>query len=186
MANNITIDARLDAFFDASVDNLKDDHYVEHGSVCDICRADDMADPPEIIEHASSITRTGVVQTKTCPLPHIFHKLCLYAWMHAKLHRNENATCPMCRNTLIVCSPGPWRESCLEQAEAEAEAFARRRTEFTEWRQSFLEEAEAEAEAFARRRAEQTARLALINEQNEAAANEVMARIDEIRARLRM
>ena len=52
MANNITIDARLDTFFDASVDNLKDDHYVEHGSVCDICRADDMADPPEIIEHA--------------------------------------------------------------------------------------------------------------------------------------
>ena len=161
MANNIAIDVRLDAFFDASVDNLKDDHYVEHGDVCDICRADDMADPSEPIEHPSSITRTAVVQTKTCPLPHIFHKLCLHVWMHANLHRNENATCPMCRTTLIVRSHSPWRASFLEEAEAEAEAFARRRTELSE-------------------------RLALMIAQNEAAANEAIARIDEIRARLRM
>jgi len=140
MANNITIDARLDAFFDASVDNLKDDHYVEHGSVCDICRADDMADPPEIIEHASSITRTGVVQTKTCPLPHIFHKLCLYAWMHAKLRRNANATCPMCRTTLIVSSPGPWRELFLE----ESESLARQINELFEMLAILREQNEAE------------------------------------------
>ena len=153
MSNDITIDARLDTFFDASVDNLKDDHYVEHGSVCDICRADDMADPPEIIEHASSITRTGVVQTMTCPLPHIFHKLCLYAWMHAKLRRNANATCPMCRTTLIVCSPGPWRESFLE----EPESLARQLGELYEM-------------------------LAIFREQNEAEMNEARAALNRFRA----
>lgn len=125
MANDITVDARLDAFFDESAVNLQEDHYVEHGNVSDICNVDHMADPLEIIEQASSIARTAVVQTRTCPLPHIPHKLCLYTWMHTKLHNNEDAICPMCRTTLIAHSPGPWRQSFLE----ESEALARQTTE---------------------------------------------------------
>lgn len=147
MANDITVDARLNAFFDESVDHLQEDHYVEHGNVCDICNVDRMADPLEIIEEASYIARTAVVQTRSCPLPHISHKLCLYTWMQTKLHSNEDATCPMCRTTLIVHSPGPWRQSFLEESEALARQTAElleRLVVLTEQNETFMIEARAD------------------------------------------
>jgi hypothetical protein len=113
MANDTTINASLDAFFDQSVDNLPENHYVEHGDTCDICRCDRMADP-STVEQASSISRSAVCQTKTCPSPHVFHKLCIYTWMHTKLHSGGDATCPMCRTTIIVFSPVQGIQSNLE------------------------------------------------------------------------
>jgi hypothetical protein len=122
MSDDIAISTSLDAFFERSVSNLEDDYYVLHGNECDIC-GDEMADPSEISGQASSIPRTAVVQTNTCSSPHIFHKLCLYAWMYTKLHRNEDATCPVCRTKFILSSRSQYLQSFLEELQANVRTY---------------------------------------------------------------
>jgi hypothetical protein len=104
----------LSTFFDESVDDLQEDCYVVHGKECDICGCDEKADPSDIVNQASSISSKAVVQTKTFPSPHIFHKLCLYVWLHTKLHKDEDATCPMCRTKFILSAHSKELHTYLE------------------------------------------------------------------------
>jgi hypothetical protein len=115
MPKNMTTSPSLDAFFNESVNDLQDDHYVMHGNKCDICGASERTDLTEIVKQASSVSSTAVVQTKTCRLPHVFHKLCLYTWLHTKLHKNEDATCPMCRAKFILSARSEEKKVYLEQ-----------------------------------------------------------------------
>ncbi|KAG9187252.1 hypothetical protein G6011_05123 [Alternaria panax] len=115
MLNDTENPPSLDAFFNGSIDGLQDDHYVIHGNECDICDCDEKADPSEIVYQASSVSSTAITQAKTCPSPHLFHKLCLYTWLHTKLHKDEDATCPVCRTRLIMSARSERMQVCLEQ-----------------------------------------------------------------------
>ncbi|KAL6705619.1 hypothetical protein ACN47E_006566 [Coniothyrium glycines] len=88
--------ADLEKFFTEDVENLSDEYYINSGTECVICKSDAEADQPTT---ADSICNRAVVKIKACN--HIFHKLCLYTWFQSQLARNEEATCPMCRRTLI-------------------------------------------------------------------------------------
>jgi DNA-directed RNA polymerase subunit RPC12/RpoP len=101
MSAAFDIGASLNAFFAEGVEILPENHYTANDIECDICGEAEEADSPEIVEDAS-ISPTAVVQTYTCSGPHKFHKLCLYNWLHHKLHKDENATCPKCRHKLIL------------------------------------------------------------------------------------
>ncbi|KAL1801052.1 hypothetical protein ACET3X_001394 [Alternaria dauci] len=102
MPNDITTTLSLNKFFNESVDDLEEDHYVVHGNECDICGCDKKADPSDIVNQASSVSSRAIVQTRICPSPHVFHKLCLYMWLSTKLLKDEDATCPMCRTKFIL------------------------------------------------------------------------------------
>jgi hypothetical protein len=118
MTNDITISPSIDAFFDESVVELQDDYYIIHSKECDICGADEKADASEIVEQASNISPTKVVQTKTCPSPHVFHKLCLHTWLRTKIHKDEDATCPMCRTRFILSARSKKMQVYLEQLQS--------------------------------------------------------------------
>ncbi|CAG5142732.1 uncharacterized protein ALTATR162_LOCUS1209 [Alternaria atra] len=118
MPNDMTTSPSLDAFFNESVDDLQDDHYVMHGTECDICGASEKVDLIEIVKQASYVSGTALVQTKVCQLPHVFHKLCLYTWLHTKLHKNEDATCPMCRTKFILSARSGEMKVYLEQLQS--------------------------------------------------------------------
>ncbi|CAN9094536.1 unnamed protein product [Alternaria alternata] len=113
----------LSTFFDESVDDLQEDYYVVHGKECDICGCDEKADPSDIVNQASSISSKAVVQTKTCPSPHVFHKLCLYVWLHTKLHKDEDATCPMCRTKFILSAHSKELHTYLELLQSLVERY---------------------------------------------------------------
>ncbi|KAF1835853.1 hypothetical protein BDW02DRAFT_596951 [Decorospora gaudefroyi] len=102
MSTNIGTGPSLDEFFENSVETLPDNHYTTNDSECPICGVAEQADPPETLNQMSSISSTSVISTKACSSPHTFHKLCLCIWLHSQLSQGEDATCPACRQTLIL------------------------------------------------------------------------------------
>lgn len=86
----------LDAYFRDSVENLLHNHFSASGTDCVICRADTE-------DHAPNTDTTAIVKIKSCG--HVFHKVCLRTWLKSQLVQNNNGSCTMCRDDLVLCFP---------------------------------------------------------------------------------
>jgi hypothetical protein len=111
----------LTTSFTDGVKEPQDDHYTAHDTECEICGEAKEADPSVIIE-PTPVSTTAVVQTEACIIPHVFHKLCLYIWLHSKLREDEDGTCPKCRHTLVL-SRISLMQDILRQTLEEAVAY---------------------------------------------------------------
>lgn len=87
----------LALFFANDVDRLSNTHYSDYGEGCDICKKVDVAD---YSDNDAGISLKAVVKTKTCG--HVFHKVCLHAWLETQVQPNHSGACPKCRQVLIT------------------------------------------------------------------------------------
>ena len=133
MASDESSRTLLDGYFANEVTRLSDDHYTANQDECDICRAAEVADPPDFNVDTNT-SRTAVIKISSCN--HIFHAVCLRGWLSTEIISNDNdGTCPKCRVVLIHSTPAPELVPATELSDAWTSVLDR----YQQFRESALE-----------------------------------------------